>query len=255
MVQSLVFGPDNRVYMGGIFTSVNGVAANSLAVWNGSQWSALTPSLAASSVTSLAFDQDGLLYVGGILFDIPSGTSFQNILKWNGNTFLPSDIVYSAVVPIQTIRSTADGLYVGWGNASLAQSNTTSAYHMSATVITNTSTITNSPIIKLTGSTVAPVSIYGLVNHTTGKWIYFVGVLQINEVITINTMQGQVNVTSNVFGSRLQTVLNGSDVPLWALIPGQNIIGFLANRSDATITIEYQEAFGSLDDSVWKAGR
>lgn len=255
-VQKLLYGPDNRVYMGGQFTSVNGVAVDGLAMWNGSQWLPVGPVAGTSNViAALEFDKDGLLYVGGVSTIGGSLYPNANILRWNGTQFLPADIGFTGVTapPIQTIRSTAEGLYVGWGS----QTTAVGGLFTSNTTITNTSTMTINPIIKIVGSTTNPAIVTEIINYTTGTRIFFNGSASLmpGETLTINTQTGRVSVVSSLFGSQFSRVLNGSDLPLFELAVGTNIIGALANRSDVTITLEYQEAMSGLDDTIWRIGR
>lgn len=257
-VQKLLFGPDNRLYMGGQFTSVNGVTVNGLAMWNGAQWLPVGPVTGTSNVVAaLDFDRDGLLYIGGLL---SNNTLYpnQNLVRWNGSQFLPADMTWGSGSPaIQTVRSTAEGMYVGWGS----QTTAVSGLFTSANTITNTSTMTISPVIRIVGSATSYTTITEIVNYTTGTRIFFnqgtfgSSNLLPNETLTITTTQGQVSVVSSVFGVQYNRVLNGSDLPLFKLATGANILGTLASRSDITITFEYQEAMASLDDTIWRIGR
>ncbi|MCA8975255.1 MAG: hypothetical protein KDC98_11065, partial [Planctomycetes bacterium] len=55
---------NGQLLVGGEFTTAGGVPAGGLALWNGSQWSAMGPPLTAGSVECFAV-LDGQLYVGG----------------------------------------------------------------------------------------------------------------------------------------------------------------------------------------------
>jgi hypothetical protein len=89
-VAALAFDATGNLYAGGEFASAGQVAANNIARWDGSAWSALgsgvtgfpfTPPIAA-----LAFDAQGNLYVAGA-FTIAGGVDATNIARWNGNSW------------------------------------------------------------------------------------------------------------------------------------------------------------------------
>ena len=74
----------NTLYVGGGFTSVNGVPANGLAAWNGSNWSSVGFS---GTVVTLAASGNNL-YVGGQFTGMASGgLMMTNIGYWDGSTW------------------------------------------------------------------------------------------------------------------------------------------------------------------------
>lgn len=80
----------NDVYVGGNFTTAGGVVVNSIAKWDGSNWSALGTGIFTSygfagTVYSIAISGNNV-YVGG-MFSLAGGTSANNIAKWNGNSW------------------------------------------------------------------------------------------------------------------------------------------------------------------------
>ncbi|GAB3876219.1 hypothetical protein GCM10028824_33540 [Hymenobacter segetis] len=73
------------MYIAGSFTSVAGVAANGIAKWNGSTWSALGAGV--SSVSALALAPNGTdLYVGGYFY-MAGSISANRIAKWDGTAW------------------------------------------------------------------------------------------------------------------------------------------------------------------------
>lgn len=77
------------LYAGGLFASVNGIGANSIAKWNGSQWIELPPSGSGVNAGINAFAWDGTnLYAGGIL-EAAGGTQAKYVAKWNGASWAP----------------------------------------------------------------------------------------------------------------------------------------------------------------------
>ena len=74
----------NTLYAGGDFTTAGGTAANYIAKWNGSSWSALGSGM-NSSVFALAVS-GGTLYAGGE-FTTADGNAATNIAQWNGSSW------------------------------------------------------------------------------------------------------------------------------------------------------------------------
>lgn len=70
------------VYVAGTFSTINGVAAQKIAYWNGSAWSALT-GVINGPINDLELGTDGL-YVAGSFSGITNGVVSPGILRWNG---------------------------------------------------------------------------------------------------------------------------------------------------------------------------
>lgn len=96
-IYALAVDGSGNVYAGGHFTMIGDMYANSIAKWNGSEWSALGSGIPTdmgggyqmgpvSAVHALAVDEDGNLYVGGT-FNMAGGVAANGIAKWNGSTW------------------------------------------------------------------------------------------------------------------------------------------------------------------------
>jgi len=72
------------LYVGGEFTTAGGIAANYIAKWNGSTWSALGSGM-NNTVMALAV-AGGDLYAGGS-FTVAGGVAANCIAKWNGSAW------------------------------------------------------------------------------------------------------------------------------------------------------------------------
>ncbi len=100
-----------NLYVGGHFTTVGGVAANSIAKWNGSAWSGL-----GSGVSSYGETVHALLLIGTDLyaagaFTTAGGVAASCVAKWNGSVWSSlgtgvNDIAYS-------LAASGSDLYVG----------------------------------------------------------------------------------------------------------------------------------------------
>jgi len=93
---------------GGQFTSIDGVSANSIALWNGTTWSPLGKGI-NNTVYSLTV-YSGKLVAGGT-FDSAGGIHANNIAIWNGTTW---DSIGHGLNGIVNVLTTYNGnLYVG----------------------------------------------------------------------------------------------------------------------------------------------
>jgi hypothetical protein len=83
-------GSGPALYAGGGFTMAGGVAADSIAEWNGVNWSPLNRGMnGGGSVLALAVSDDGSgpgLYAGGN-FTIADGGPGGGIAKWDGSNW------------------------------------------------------------------------------------------------------------------------------------------------------------------------
>lgn len=86
-VNALTSLPNGNLVAGGVFTSVGGVAANGVAVWDGMTWSALGAG-ANWSVNALAALPNGDVVAAGYLPTVGS-VPLNNIARWNGVSWLP----------------------------------------------------------------------------------------------------------------------------------------------------------------------
>jgi hypothetical protein len=78
----------SNLYAGGGFTNAGGVAANCVARWDGSAWSALGSGMSGDypSVRTLAVSGSNL-YAGGSYFSTAGGVLANSIAKWDGSAW------------------------------------------------------------------------------------------------------------------------------------------------------------------------
>jgi len=99
----------SRLYLGGEFTSVGGVAANRIAYWDGATFSALGTGC-DSPVFSFAVE-GSLLYVGGS-FANAGGVAVNKLATWDGSAF--SAVARAGTVDVLAVTTeTPDPFYAG----------------------------------------------------------------------------------------------------------------------------------------------
>lgn len=108
----LVDGTD--VYVAGSFDHAGGVAANNIAKWNGSSWSALGSGF-NSSVSALA-KIGSTLYAAGF-FSASGAVSASNIAKWDGSAWTPLGTGIDDNGYVTDLEVIGADLYVGGGFA------------------------------------------------------------------------------------------------------------------------------------------
>lgn len=112
-VWALEVGPDGRLYAGGDFDSIAGVAAHGVAAWNGTSWSSVGPSNALlGSVHTLEWHQ-GRLYAGGSI-DFAATTN-ENVVVWDGVAWSSTGGIpdWSIASTVNALRSYGGKLYAG----------------------------------------------------------------------------------------------------------------------------------------------
>jgi trimeric autotransporter adhesin len=87
--------------VGGFFTSIAGVAANSIARWNGSSWSPLGTGTFGTVRAMTVYNN--LLHIGGT-FNNVGGVAVGNMAAWNGVTWL-STAAFNGTVEALGVRS------------------------------------------------------------------------------------------------------------------------------------------------------
>jgi hypothetical protein len=86
-------GGGPALYAGGTFTTAGGVAANSIAKWNGTSWSALGSGMAGGvfgpfvGVLAVFDDGSGPALIAGGSFSTAGDVPANNLAKWNGTSW------------------------------------------------------------------------------------------------------------------------------------------------------------------------
>lgn len=85
-IRDILYLPTGELVVTGNFTAINGVAANRIAIYDGSTWAALGTGLNNVGRT-LAYGGDGYIYVGGD-FTTADGVTVNRIAYWDETTFV-----------------------------------------------------------------------------------------------------------------------------------------------------------------------
>jgi hypothetical protein len=102
-------GYDGKLIVGGFFDSVDGVPANSIAAWNGSEWDSLGAGVTSKVYALTVYDSQ--LIVGGS-FSEAGGLAIEGIASWNGSEW---DSLGTGVVAIVRSFAEYDGTLIVGG--------------------------------------------------------------------------------------------------------------------------------------------
>ncbi len=96
----------NKLIVGGNFTTISGVAANRIALFDGTTWSPISAGLPVAPVST--FEHQGSLYIGGP-FNIVGGVAANGIVRWDGTQWRSLAGGVGGIAMPQVNAMTADG--------------------------------------------------------------------------------------------------------------------------------------------------
>jgi redox-sensitive bicupin YhaK (pirin superfamily) len=108
---------------------------------------------------------------------------------------------------------------------------------------TNNGTANVFPIFTANG----PGRIHHLANYTIERFIYFDLDLQDGEKVVLDLRPGKKTFLSTFRGNIINTILSGSDVEDFRLIPGENSISIFIDDATATANLIWDERHWSFD--------
>jgi hypothetical protein len=246
---SLAIDQNGSVYVGGQFTTANGVSCNRIAVWNGITFFPLG-SGADAIVTTLKFDQYGLLWASGLFTSMGGITIADKIAKWNGTTWFPVPINLPGAATAYSLCFISDGsIYIGYDTAGTAY-----ASAITNVIVSNSGSHATYPKIGIiraddgTGLTIKYIR-----NETTRQNLYLNYELQKGESLTIDLAQGNKSVISSYYGPILRAILRGSDFSKFCLLGGTNVISvYISEAGTPTVMcwIEYKITHWAADTTA-----
>lgn len=144
--EAMVRGPDQRLYVAGIFTRAGGAIASNVAVWTGEDWLPLGVELDGWAQT-LAFDSSGTLWVGGEF-------STSSLASWDGADWT----LYEGALdgPVYDVAPIGDGLIVAGAFSSAGGAPAASIAHFDGvtwTPLAVTGTVAEIRSVVVTSST------------------------------------------------------------------------------------------------------
>lgn len=232
---------DSSIYLvGESFTTADSLSVGSIARWNGTAWVRVggdTGSIVGGGfIGETATLPDGSLIVGGDFTTI-SGISVLSVaVLTTGNVFAAYDLRYTG----EATAFASNDRITAVGGTSITQTVSIS------TSVVNTGAVIN-PDIVFNG----PGQILPFRNFTTRQNLYFNLTLNTGERAVLKTGLTP-SFTSNFRGDILNTILPGSNVSGFKLIPGTNYISvFMDNATDQfQASLVYRRAFDTIDRAV-----
>lgn len=202
------------------------------------------------SVNSTAWmsyvDSTGLVYLGG-KFTTANGFAACSLLRLIGGNPFRMDINLPAAPA--TVNIEARAIHSGSDGALTIGFNTTgTASAAGVTAVTNGGGAVTYPILTACAPTSSSAAIIQLVNFTTGDAIYFNLGLARGEIVTLDLRPNKKTFTSNIRGNIINSVVPGSDLSAWKLVPGVNNISFFLTGGSGAAKLSWTERFWSIDN-------
>lgn len=246
----------NHLFAGGDFSTAGGVAAPDLAEWNGVGWAPLSVGidtlpisypmeLLESSVRNLFYDDlnqrlyVGVLPVGGA---IPAGRPrlISPVGVWTGTHWLPWPVRVEDTIPNVNVyrymaayglRQSAVRIGSGGGNIE--------AWLPAQTIVTNPGSAEVYPTFRFWRTGGGAGTLHYLSNETTGLEIYFDSLsLNSGEIITLTLSPGGLSLSSSTRGNLLSSIVPGSDLSSFKLLPGDNRINLLYHTDEGAGVVD-----------------
>jgi hypothetical protein len=243
-VYALTFGVDGVLYVGGDFTTINGQSFAHVAKWNGTAWSAMGAGL-NNTVSLLRADAQGFIYAGGVFTATGSLTLIESIAVWNGSSWTPLSVDFFGSPSIQSMAVFSDKSIIFGLNTS------GTATLPGMTTVVNTGSVRAYPVIKIIGPSSGSSRIYEINNFTTGHTIYLDYTILAGETAILDLRPGNISFVSDFRGNLMGSILPGSVLSDFLLVPGSggNGIGFFSGGSTVVATMTWDERCYSIDSS------
>ncbi len=256
-VAQLSIGPDGRLWQAGQVTNIAIGSAPGAVVWNGVQQSNVGSGFnfqsgynnSSESWSVLADQKTGNVAYGGVFTKVGNINVPANYTVWNGYTFIPPDISFiGAGFTIGTVYALAqsnDGAFYIAGNF------TGTAQAASVGTIINSGRAQVYPNLRMRNlATSGTARIYQLLNTTTNSGIYFDLTILPGEEVDLVLAPGQRSLQSTFRGNVFNTILPGSNLATWSLLPGTNYVSFFSDNDSLEASFFWQPRNWSVDSGT-----
>ena len=231
-VRCLVYAASGRLYATGDFSegATSAEPLEKIAYWNGAQWYDMMGG-ADGIVRGISVLPTGEAIIFGD-FSILGNLSADYIGLWNGTTWASLDV--GMTTPVYAAIFDKNGnIFSGAG---------ITADHSSRVTIKNIGTAEVSPFIHVVG----PGTLRWIENQTTKNRVYIN--LEIFDEEDVFFYFGEAKIVSAVRGDLSYSILGGSDILAFKLLPKDNVIStMMTNDVGATMNIYYIPRHWSAD--------
>lgn len=205
-VRAIHITPDGLIYVGGQFTTIGGVTAANIAIYNGTTFSPLGAGVSGGDVYSIASSGDGLIYVTGTFTSAGGNTLSDYLAAWNGYTWVQLDIDLPSVSLVYVTRPRGGDLFVGYTTSGTATA-------AGLTTVSPTATALVYPEVTLIGPSTADTSctLQWLENQSRAERQYFNLTVLAGETVHMSTDPRAPSVVSDWRGQVVNNPLQASD--------------------------------------------
>ncbi len=255
---TLTQAPNGVLFAGGLVGTLgNSIVTSSIFQWNGIAESAVSPggigngtvigATASIVFKAVANPSTGQVFAAGGGWNGVVGSVLvpDNMAIWSGASWLPLDLdLDDANAQIRTVAFTpTGGMLLGGSFAG-------TAHAASVGTIVNTGRAIVYPNLRIRNLATGTARIYQMLNTTTGDGIYFNYSMLPSEQLTLTLQPGQRAFQSTSFGNVFNTILPGSNLATFNLLPGQNYISFFSDNDSVEASFFWQSRGWSIDSGT-----
>lgn len=238
--RDLAIGTDGRLYI----ARSQGVADTEITSWIGMNAPFVElGSGVNNAVLKLLALRDRTLLLGGDFTEAGGLTMPAQMAGWNGSSYFFLDLIINAA-PSAFAEAPDGTLYIGASTSSDGPA----AF---VNTLTNDGTADTYPVFVFTG----PGTVYQLKNYTTGDVLYFNLELNAGETATLTLGPGKISFVSSFRGNIISSILPGSYLATFRIVPGDNTVSaFVAGSTsgDTGLSAYWKVLYHSFDDALYK---
>lgn len=241
-VYEVVLAPTSgKLYACGAFTASGTGTINRVAAWMGTTWIPMGTG-ANAAVNSIAVAPNGDVVAVG-QFSQMDGLPMKGLALWNGSGWVNLDVeIAVGTTPTMSAVQVLPNGDIYLGGTSFSTTQTVPSLSAGITLVRNSGTSEVRPVIYVAGQG----TLRWIENQTTGKRVFLNLQIFTGEEIFIDFDAGTV--TSLSRGNLFYTVVRGSELHSFSLIPGENkIAAFMAADVGASMQMYYTPQHWSAD--------